>query len=46
MEYELLKIGDKAPDFSLPDHEGNLHSLADFNNNIIMWFFPKANTPG
>ena len=46
MEYELLKIGDKAPDFSLPDHEGNLHSLSDFNNNIIMWFFPKANTPG
>ena len=46
MEYELLKIGDKAPEFSLPDYEGNLHSLSDFNNNIIMWFFPKANTPG
>ena len=46
MEYELLKIGDIAPDFSLPDYEGNLYSLSDFNNNIIMWFFPKANTPG
>ena len=46
MEYELLKIGDKAPEFSLPDYEGILHSLSDFNNNIIMWFFPKANTPG
>ena len=46
MEYELLKIRDKAPEFSLPDYEGNLHSLSDFNNNIIMWFFPKANTPG
>ena len=46
MEYKLLKIGDKAPEFSLPDYEGNLYSLSDFNNNIIMWFFPKANTPG
>ena len=46
MEHELLKIGNKAPEFSLPDYEGNLYSLSDFNNNIIMWFFPKANTPG
>ena len=47
MALELLKIGDKAPDFSVKDHNGNLCSLSDFKNkSIIMWFFPKANTPG
>ena len=47
MELELLKIGDKAPDFSVQDHNGNLCRLSDFKNrNIVMWFFPKANTPG
>ena len=43
----LLNIGDKAPDFSLPDSNGNMVSLSDFKNKkIVLWFFPKASTPG
>ena len=47
MNTELLNIGDQAPDFSLPDYSGETVSLNDFKGkNIILWFFPKANTPG
>ena len=43
----MLKIGDKAPDFSLPDYNENIVSLSDYNNqSIVIWFFPKASTPG
>jgi len=42
-----LNIGDKAPEFHLLNHENNLFSLDDFKNQkILIWFFPKANTPG
>tara|TARA_Y100001980_G_scaffold45189_1_gene25224 strand:- start:1262 stop:1453 length:192 start_codon:yes stop_codon:yes gene_type:complete len=43
----LLKEGDKAPEFTLQDESGNEISLKDFKNNkIVLWFFPKASTPG
>ena len=43
----LLNIGDKAPDFSLPDSNGESVSLSDYKNQgIVIWFFPKASTPG
>ena len=43
----LLNIGDKAPDFSLSDSNGEIVSLSDFKNKkIVLWFFPKASTPG
>lgn len=43
----LLKAGDKAPDFTLPDATGKPVSLSDFaGQRIVLWFFPKANTPG
>jgi len=43
----LLKIGDKAPDFILPDAEGNSVSLKDYKGKLVLlWFFPKASTPG
>ena len=43
----LLKIGDQAPDFTLSSHEGKTVKLSDFRGkNVIMWFFPKADTPG
>tara|TARA_B100001123_G_C14906775_1_gene866080 strand:+ start:163 stop:297 length:135 start_codon:yes stop_codon:yes gene_type:complete len=43
----LLNVGDKAPEFSLPDSENNLVSLSDFKGRkVVLWFFPKANTPG
>ena len=43
----LLEVGAAAPDFTLPDQDGNNLSLADLNGSkLIFWFFPKANTPG
>ena len=43
----MLEVGQKAPDFSLPDQNGNDVSLSDFlGKKVVLWFFPKANTPG
>tara|TARA_Y100000748_G_C15135306_1_gene347782 strand:- start:267 stop:401 length:135 start_codon:yes stop_codon:yes gene_type:complete len=43
----LLKQGDKAPNFSLPNADGQNISLEDFKNQkVVLWFFPKASTPG
>ncbi len=43
----MLKVGTKAPDFTLPDQEGNDVSLSDFKGKkLVLWFFPKASTPG
>lgn len=42
-----LNIGDKAPDFKATNQNGKEISLADFaGRKIIMYFYPKANTPG
>lgn len=42
------KIGNMAPAFSLPDQDGNKVSLKDFRGkkNVILYFYPKAMTPG
>ena len=43
----MLKIGDKAPYFTLPDSEGNSVSIKDFiGKKVVLWFIPKASTPG
>jgi len=43
----MLKVGDKAPDFSLPSHTGEKVSLKDFRSkSLVLYFFPKADTPG
>ena len=43
----LLEAGTKAPDFSLPDQDGNTVSLQDFKGKkVILYFYPKDNTPG
>ena len=43
----LLNIGDKAPNFSLPNSNGELVSLSNFKGQkVVLWFFPKASTPG
>ena len=43
----MIEIGMKAPDFSLPDKDGNLVSLADFlGKKVVLYFYPKDNTPG
>jgi len=42
-----LKPGDPAPDFSLPDGQGNTVSLADFKGKwVVLYFYPRDNTPG
>ena len=43
----MLLEGTKAPDFTLEDQDGNPISLSDFaGQNILLWFYPKASTPG
>jgi thioredoxin-dependent peroxiredoxin len=42
-----LKPGDPAPDFTLPDQNGNPVSLSDFKNrSLVLYFYPRADTPG
>jgi len=43
----MLKVGDAAPDFSLPSDSGANVSLKDFKGDtLVLYFFPKADTPG
>ena len=43
----MLQIGDKAPDFTLNDQNGNPVSLADFaGKRVVLYFYPRDNTPG
>ncbi len=47
MSSTLLQPGAPAPDFSLPDGDGHLVSLADFaGGDLILYFYPKDDTPG
>lgn len=43
-----LRVGDKAPNFSLPSHPAGTVSLNDFigHKNVILAFYPKDDTPG
>jgi peroxiredoxin Q/BCP len=42
-----LTPGDSAPNFTLPDQEGNIVTLSDFKGqNVVLYFYPKADTPG
>lgn len=43
----MLQIGIKAPDFTLPDQNGIMHSLSDYlGRKIILYFYPRDNTSG
>lgn len=43
----MLEKGQKAPDFALPDQNGNVHKLSDYQGQkVILYFYPKDNTPG
>ena len=43
----MLAIGIKAPQFTLPDQNGDLHSLADYKGKkVILYFYPKDHTAG
>ncbi len=43
----MLDAKDKAPDFTVPDENGHDVSLKDFQGkNVVLFFYPKADTPG
>ena len=43
----MLEVGTKAPEFTLPDKDGNPVSLTDFaGKKVVLYFYPKDNTPG
>jgi thioredoxin-dependent peroxiredoxin len=43
----MLKPGDAAPSVTLPDQHGNTVSLEDYRGrNVLIFFYPKASTPG
>lgn len=43
----MLKVGEKAPDFTLMNQDGKEVSLSDFiGKKVILYFYPKDNTPG
>lgn len=42
-----LKVGDKAPEFTVNDQHGKAVSLSDFKGKrVVIYFYPKDNTPG
>ena len=43
----MLEVGTKAPDFELPDQNGELHKLSEYlGKKVILYFYPKDNTSG
>ena len=42
-----LSVGDKAPDFEVPDQDGIAHKLSDYlGRKLVIYFYPKDDTPG
>jgi thioredoxin-dependent peroxiredoxin len=47
IDMATLRVGDRAPSFSLVDQNGRTVSLADFRGTkLLLYFYPKADTPG
>jgi peroxiredoxin Q/BCP len=43
----MIDVGEKAPEFTLPNQDGEPVSLADFaGRTLVLYFYPKADTPG
>ena len=43
----MLETGTKAPDFTLPDQNGDIHTLEEYRGKkVILYFYPKDNTAG
>ena len=44
---DLLQVGDIAPDFTLPDQNGELRRLSEYRGKwVVLFFYPKDDTPG
>ena len=44
---EYLPVGSIAPDFTLPDENGDMHSLSDYRGKkVVLYFYPKDDTSG
>ena len=42
-----IKVGQMAPEFSLPDQDGKIRSLSDWRGKrVLLYFYPKDDTPG
>ena len=43
----MLEIGTEAPDFTLPDQNGDMHTLKEYRGKrVVLYFYPRDNTPG
>ena len=43
----MLEPGTRAPDFTVQDHTGQTRKLSDYRGKtVVLWFYPKADTPG
>jgi thioredoxin-dependent peroxiredoxin len=43
----MLQVGEKAPEFTVTDHTGTTRRLSDYRGKtVVLWFYPKADTPG
>ncbi len=43
----MLTVGQQAPDFQVLDHTGQKRQLQDYRGErVVLWFYPKADTPG
>ena len=46
-EARMLEPGAQAPDFTVQDHTGQTRKLSDYRGkSVVLWFYPKADTPG
>jgi peroxiredoxin Q/BCP len=44
---KMLNVGDEAPDFEVLDNTGRTQRLSDYREKtVVLWFYPKAGTPG
>ena len=43
----MIEPGSVAPDFAVSDHHGKTVRLSDYRGkSVVLWFYPKADTPG
>ncbi|RQG95853.1 peroxiredoxin [Natrarchaeobius chitinivorans] len=42
----MLDVGDHAPEFALPNQDGEIVHRSDFDGRLVVYFYPRANTEG